>query len=124
MVDDLTSDEVELAKQQSKLLLVDAWTPTCVPCKELSPILEEVESIFVEQSDLRIVKINTQKHIGFATENNVFALPCVLAFFEGEPAKYVFKNSTGDTKVVDRLVGLRPLEHYEDMIRSLLGISA
>ena len=112
-----------MSKQQSKLILVDAWTPTCGPCKELSPILEEVESIFAEQSDLRIVKINTQKHIGFAAKNNIYAIPCVLAFFEGEPAKYVKEDNTGETKVIDRLVGLRPLEQYEDMIRSLLGIS-
>ena len=124
MVDDISPDEVELAIKKSRLLLVDVWTPSCGPCKELGPILEEIEEMYADNSDLRIVKVNTQDHIGFATKHSIFAIPCVLAFFEGKPPKYVIQDSAGDTRVLDRLVGLRPMEHYHDMICFLLGISA
>ncbi len=121
MVDDISSEEVEQAIKETRLLLIDAWAPTCVPCKELAPILEDLEEMYADNADLRIVKVNTNKHIGFATENNIFAIPCVLAFFEGAPAKYNLHNpDTGETKIIDRLLGLRPLEHYDDMVRALL----
>ncbi|MHA1943999.1 MAG: thioredoxin family protein, partial [Candidatus Thorarchaeota archaeon] len=106
------------------LLLVDAWAPSCGPCKELGPILEEIEEIYADNSDFRIVKVNTQDHLGFATKHSIFALPCVLAFFEGKPAEYVIQDSKGNSRVLDRLVGLRPMEHYDNMICFLLGISA
>ncbi|MFW9817011.1 MAG: thioredoxin family protein [Candidatus Thorarchaeota archaeon] len=122
MVDDLSPDEIEIVVKNTRLVLVDAWAPTCGPCKELSPILEEIEEIYSDNPDVRIVKINTGEHIGFASKNDIFALPCVLIFFDGEPAKYTIVTGTGDTKVVDRLIGLRPIEHYEDIIYSMLGI--
>ncbi len=122
MVDDISPEKVEIAVKETRLLLVEAWSPSCGPCKNLGPILEELEETYAENSNLRIVKINTEAHIGFASKNNIFALPSVLCFFEGEPAKYVCQDSRGDTQVVDRLVGLRPMDHYDDMICSLLGI--
>ena len=122
MVDDISPEEVEIAIKETRLLLVEAWSLSCGPCKELGSILEELEETYAKNSNLRIVKINTQDHIGFASKNNIFALPCVLGFFEGEPAKYVCQDAKGDTRVVDRLVGLRPMDHYDDMICSLLSI--
>ncbi len=122
MVDDISPEKVEIAVKETRLLLVEAWSPSCGPCKDLGPILEELEETYAENSNLRIVKINTEAHIGFASKNNIFALPSVLCFFEGEPAKYVCQDSRGDTRVVDRLLGLRPMDHYDDMICSLLGI--
>ena len=121
-MDDLSPDDIELAVKNTRLVLVDAWAPTCRPCKELSPILEEIEEMYADNADVRIVKINTEEHIGFASKNGIFALPCVLIFFDGEPAKYTVQNGIGEIKIVDRLIGLRPLEHYDEIITSLLQI--
>ena len=123
MVDDITPEEVKQYIKSTRLLLVEAWAPTCGPCKDLAPILEKLEEEYSDNSDLKIVKVNTKDHIGFATENNIFALPCVLIFFEGEPAKYTTETNLGETKVLDRLLGLRPLEHYDDVICTLLNIA-
>jgi thioredoxin-like negative regulator of GroEL len=123
MVDDLSPDEIELVVKTTRLVLVEAWAPTCGPCRELTPILEEIEEMYADNTDVRIVKVNTGLHIGFAAKNQIFALPCVLAFFEGEPAEYTFQTGVGETKVVDRLIGLRPLEHYDEMISALLQIT-
>ena len=123
MVDDLTPDEIELVVKRTRLVLVDAWATTCAPCRELTPILEEIEEMYTDNVDVRIVKINTGEHIGFASKNGIFALPCVLIFFDGEPAKYTLVTGTGDKKIVNRLIGLRPFEHYDDVIRSLLQLA-
>jgi thioredoxin 1 len=122
MVDDLSPDDIELVIKDTRLVLVDAWAPTCGPCKELSPILEEIEETYSDNVDVRIVKINTGEHIGFASKNSIFALPCVLIFLDGKPAKYTIQSGTENIKIVDRLIGLRPFEHYDDIIRSLLEI--
>ncbi|MFX1485257.1 MAG: thioredoxin family protein [Promethearchaeota archaeon] len=121
MVEDVTPEEVEQAIKTTRLLLVDAWAPSCSPCKELEPIMDELEEMFAHNSDVRIVKVNTQEHIGFTTKYDIFAIPCILAFFDGKPAEYLFQSETGEWKKVDRLLGLRPFDHYEKMIRSLLG---
>jgi len=123
MVDDLSPDEIELVVMRTRLVLVDAWAPTCGPCRELTPILEELEEQYADNADVRIVKINTGEHIGFASKNNIFALPCVLIFFDGKPAEYTYQTGTGDRKVVDRLIGLRSVEEYEDIIFSMLEIT-
>jgi thioredoxin-like negative regulator of GroEL len=122
MVDDASPEDVEEAIKETKLLFVDTWADWCQPCKTLTPILEELEEKYADNPDIRFLKVNTQEYRQFAMDNEIHAIPCVLIFFDGEPAKYEVENPrTGDTKTVDRLVGLRPAEHYEDTISFFLG---
>ncbi|MFW9806408.1 MAG: thioredoxin family protein [Candidatus Thorarchaeota archaeon] len=122
MVDDASPQDVEKAMKETRLLFVDAWADWCQPCKALAPILEELEGKYADNSDIRFLKLNTQEYRQFAMDNTIHAIPCVLIYFDGEPAKYEIAHQlSGEKKVLDRLIGLRPAEHYEDVISYFLG---
>ncbi|MFW9787518.1 MAG: thioredoxin family protein [Candidatus Thorarchaeota archaeon] len=124
MVDDVSPDDVERAMKETRLLFVDAWADWCQPCKALTPILEELEEKYADNPDIRFLKVNTQNYQEFAMENGIHAIPCVLIFFDGEPAKYeVTHQQTGEKKTLSRLIGLRPAEHYEEVVAYFLGES-
>ena len=122
MVNDVSPEEVEQASTKTRLLFVDTWADWCQPCKALSPILEELDEKYADNPDIEFLKVNTQEHVQFAMDNEIHAIPCVLIYFDGEPAKYNVENPrTGETKTVDRLIGLRPAEHYEAVISFFFG---
>jgi thioredoxin 1 len=121
MVADVSPEVVERVLGETRLLFVDAWAPWCGPCVALTPILEELDGKYADNPDVRFLKVNTQEYRKFAMDNTIHAIPCVLIFFDGEPAKYeVMDERTGTKKIFDRLIGLRPAEHYEEVIRYFL----
>ena len=122
MVDDASPEDVEKAMKETRLLFVDTWAEWCQPCKALTPIFEELEEKYADNSDVKFLKVNTQDHQQFAMDNKIHAIPCVLLYFDGEPAKYeVTHQKTGEQKILDRLIGLRPAEHYDDVVSFFLG---
>lgn len=122
MVRDVTPEDVEVEKKKTKLLFVDCWAEWCGPCKALSPILEELEEKYRNNPDIGFLKVNTDEHQAFAIRNGIRGIPCVLIFFNGEPARLKITNrETRVTTVHDRLIGLRPAEHFESAIESLLS---
>jgi len=121
MVDDASPQDVEKTMQETRLLFVDAWAEWCQPCKALTPILEELDEKYADNRDVKFLKVNTQNHRQFAMDNEIHAIPCVLMYFDGEPAKFEVTTQTGEKKVLDRLIGLRPPEHYEEVISYFLG---
>ncbi|MFW9959305.1 MAG: thioredoxin family protein [Candidatus Odinarchaeota archaeon] len=122
MVKDVTPEYVEETMKKTKLLFVDCWAAWCGPCRALSPILEELEQKYSNSPDIGFLKVNTDEHQVYAIKNHIMGIPCVLIFFNGEAAKLKITNKdTGVTTIHDRLIGLRPAEHFEYVIESLLG---
>ncbi len=123
MVEDVSPDIIERVLNKTRLLFVDAWAPWCQPCKALAPILEELETKYEDNPDIRFLKINTEEYPKFAIENMIHAIPCVLLFFDGAPAEYeTIDQRTGEKKKINRLIGLRPAEHYENVIQFFVGM--
>ena len=122
MVRDVTPSDVEAEMKSTKLLFVDAWAPWCAPCKALAPIFDELEEKYKDDQDVGFLKVNTDNHRDYSRVNEIHGIPCVLIFMDGEPAKLEIPSSEqGDVTIVDRLVGLRPAEHYEYAINKLLN---
>ena len=122
MVKDVTPSDVKAEKKSTKLLFVDCWAEWCAPCKALGPILDELEEKYSNNPEVGFLKVNTQDHPDYALDNGIHGIPCVLIFMDGEPAKLELPGSEeGKVTVVDRLVGLRPAEHYEYVITALLN---
>jgi len=121
VVSDLRPEEIQKRIAETKILFVDAWAPWCGPCLALGPILEELDNKYADNDDISFAKINTQEHRPFAAANNIVAIPCVLVYKDGKPAEIEEKNPrTGKKHVTDRIIGLKPAEHYEDVIEQLL----
>jgi len=120
VVNDVSPEEAKKAIAETKLLFVDAWAPWCGPCLALGPVIEELERMNSDDPDIGFIKVNTQNHRSFAAENNVVAIPCVLVYHNGQPASFEMPDPrTGKTVTTDRLIGLRPLEHYDIIIQQL-----
>lgn len=121
MVRDVGIDNVEHAVMQSKVTFVDCWAPWCKPCLKLSSILEELEVKYSDNPDVGFLKIDVHQYQEYGTRNNIYAIPCVLVFFDGEPAQFEDPSSKQSGNMTDRLVGVRPFEQYESVIEQLLG---
>jgi len=66
-------------------VVVDFWADWCAPCKQLSPILDELAETFDGQIDF--VKIDTNENMGVPAQYGVLRLPTVLVFSGGEIVK-------------------------------------
>ena len=70
--------EVLMAKEP---VLVDFWAAWCMPCKMLSPIVDQVAS---ERSDVKVCKINIDDKGELAIRYGVMSIPTLIVFKNGE----------------------------------------
>jgi thioredoxin 1 len=64
-----------------KPVIVDFWAPWCVPCRRISPILEELSE---EREDVRFVKVNVDDNPQSAMNYRVSSIPTIARFEGGE----------------------------------------
>lgn len=69
-------DEVLMA---DGLVIVDYWADWCSPCKQMSPVIDELAA---EYTDVKFVKVDTNANPNLAAEQGVLSLP-TLQFFQG-----------------------------------------
>ena len=70
--------EVLMAKEP---VLVDFWAAWSMPCKMLSPIVDQVAS---ERSDVKVCKINIDDEGELAIRYGVMSIPTLIVFKNGE----------------------------------------
>ena len=87
----------------SNLILVDFWAEWCGPCKQISPILEEIAN---EKDILNILKLNIDENPVTPQKYNVRGIPTLMLFKEG--------------KLVDTKIGSLPKSSLVDWINSHL----
>lgn len=75
------ADEVLMAPG---LVIVDYWADWCAPCRQMAPILEELERAYPE---LKVVKVDTNANPGLAAQQGVLSLPTLQFFRSGRVAK-------------------------------------
>lgn len=68
-------------------VLVEFYSDSCIPCKQLSPILGQIEDDYEEK--LKVVKVNVNFEEELAADNRVMASPTILFFKQGEEIKRV-----------------------------------
>ena len=88
---------------QSNLVLVDFWAEWCGPCKQISPILEEIAN---EKENLNILKLNIDENPVTPQKYNVRGIPTLMLFKDG--------------KLIDTKIGSLPKSSLEDWINSYL----
>ncbi len=73
-------------------VLVDFWADWCVPCKMVTPVLEEIGQ---EKGDsLSVVKMNTDENLQTTRTYGVMSIPSLILFKGGQE--------------VARVIGARP----------------
>lgn len=85
--------------ESEKPVLVDFFATWCGPCRQMSPILEQVSE---ERSDVKIVKVDVDENQNLAAEYGVMSIPTLIYFKGG--------------KAVSQAVGARSKASLEMML--------
>ena len=104
---DVNQDQfVEEVVEKSKTIpvIVDFWAPWCGPCKQLTPILENL--VNKKNGKVILAKINVDENQGIAGQLNIQSIPTVYGFVDGKP--------------IDAFQGAQPESKIEEMINKLI----
>jgi thioredoxin 1 len=85
------SFEADVLKSD-KPVVVDYWAEWCGPCRQVSPVLEEIASEHADKID--VVKLNVDENPVTSQRYRILNLPTLSVFKDGE--------------VVKEIVGARP----------------
>ncbi len=99
-------DVIEASKDA--LVLVDFWADWCGPCKQLTPIIENVVRSY--GGKVRLAKLNVDQHPAISGQLRIQSLPTVYAFRDGRP--------------VDGFAGAQPESAIRELIDRHLGADA
>jgi thioredoxin 1 len=98
------SDFKQTVLEASKLVLVDFWADWCMPCRFVTPLLEELATDY--EDVLIIAKLNVDENGDTAADYGITSIPSLMLFKDGER--------------IDGVIGAVPKEHLVDMIKKHL----
>jgi thioredoxin 1 len=78
--------EAEVLKS-SKPVIVDYWAEWCGPCRQVSPVLEEIASEHGDKID--VVKLNIDENPAISQRYKIMAIPTMSVFKDGEIVKQI-----------------------------------
>ena len=87
-----------------KPVVLDFWAEWCAPCRQLTPIIEQLAEKYRDQ--IKVVKLNIDDNPVTPGRYEVRAIPTILAFQNGQ--------------VIQQLQGVRPKAEFEEMAQKLL----
>ncbi len=76
--------DAEVAKSDLPVL-VDFSAPWCGPCKQMTPIIEELATQY--EGKIKFVKINIEDAQDLATQYMVMSIPSLILFKDGNPCE-------------------------------------
>lgn len=82
-----------------KPVLLDFWASWCMPCKMISPVVEEIAK---EIPNIKVGKVNIDEQPELASAFNIMSIPTLAVMKDG--------------KIINTMVGVRPKESILKML--------
>lgn len=101
---EVTESDYPEISQRYPFLVIDCWAPWCGPCKQITPIVEQLHQQY--KGIMTFGFLNTDENQELAMEFGIMGIPTVLVVKEG--------------KHVDSLVGVMPKAEMERRLKEYL----
>jgi thioredoxin 1 len=86
-------------------VLVDFWAEWCMPCKMMSPVIDELSEEY--KGKVKFAKVNVDDNPGLATDLQILSIPALILFKKG--------------KELTRITGINPKKHIKDEIEKCIS---
>ena len=83
-------------------ILVDFWADWCMPCRMVSPIIENLASEY--EGKMSVAKVDIDRESALASRYSIMSIPTVILFKDGLEAH--------------RFIGAQPKEAYTAILNS------
>jgi len=90
--------EQEVVKSE-KPVLIDFWASWCMPCRMVSPIIDEIAG---EREDVKVCKINVDEQPELAAKFGIMSIPTLVVIKNGE--------------ITNKSLGARPKQQILDLL--------
>lgn len=88
--------------------LVDFWAPWCGPCRQVSPVLENLAGRYAGR--LKLIKVNVDDNPGLAQRYNAMSIPLLVILRRGQE--------------IDRQVGAAPQQQLQSWVERAITARA
>jgi thioredoxin 1 len=82
-----TAEWQSVVLNSSKPVLVDFWAEWCGPCRQVSPIVDEIAGEYADK--LEVVKVNVDEEPGLAQQYGITGIPALQVFQGGQLVKQI-----------------------------------
>lgn len=103
---EVSVEDIKKKIQEGGLVLVDFFASWCMPCQQISGILEEVDKDHHDNYQMYKVDVEKEDNKEFVNQYMIMSLPTVVLFYQGKKA--------------DSFIGLQSKETIREMMQKIL----